>query len=219
MAGTLHVYVKTAYEAECADEGGADRLILTGRDPDLTPEPDTVVKVRRASSVHLRVLLRLRPGYITDGGEMTRLKGLAFAFREAGADGFVFSFLNALSEIDLTACRELAGDDTWGWTFDRAIDAALDQEQAWSELAGLPRVDSVLSAGSAREVEYGLDRLIARAHGPVPVVAAGGLRPDHVPWLARGGVDQYAIPSSPAGAGAIRAWRRLIDDEVGRVRH
>jgi len=217
MTGTLWVRVKSAYEAECAEQGGADRLVLAG-DDGLSPQWKLVADVRRASTVHLRVLLRLREGYGTDGGEMAKLKGLAFACQEAGADGFVCGFLNAMSGIDAGACTELVDGATWPWTFDRAVDAALNQEQAWAELAQLPRLDSVMSAGSARQVEHGLDRLISLAKQGLPVVAAGGLEPEHVPWLARGGVTQFLVDSSSTGAAGVRAWRRLIDAELARGR-
>ena len=215
MAGTLWVRVKSAYDAECAEQGGADRLVLTSFDA-LAPEPKLVASVRQASSVHLRVLLRLREGYTTDGGEMAKLKGLSFACADAGADGFVCGFLNAMSGIDQPACAELVGDATWPWTFDRAIDAVLNQQQAWATLAALPRLDSVMTAGSARQVEHGLDRLIALAGSPLPVVASGDLQPEHVPWLARAGLSNFLIDAPSTGAGGVRAWRRLIDAELGR---
>jgi len=175
-----------------------------------------VASVRQASSVHLRVLLRLQEGYTTNGGEMSKLKGLAFACAEAGADGFVSGFLNAMSGIDLPACAELIGQATWPWSFDRAIDAVLNQDQAWATLETLPRLDSVITAGSARQVEQGLDRLIALAKNRLPVVAAGGLQPEHVPWLARAGVTNFLVDSPPTGAPGVRAWRRLIDAELSR---
>ena len=207
--------MKSAYEAECAEEGGADRIILMGEDG-LSPDPDLVRKVRKATTVHLRVLLRLRGGLATDGGEMTSLKGLASMSLEAGADGFVFGFLNALSGIDQLACTELAGDDTWGWTFDRAIDAVLDQDRAWKDLRSLPRLDSVMTAGSAREVEQGLDHLIAHAHHQPPIIVAGELKPEHIPWLVRAGLTSFFIEDIPVTAEGVRAWRLLIDQEMTR---
>jgi len=216
MTGKLYIRVRTPYEAECAEKGGADRLVLMTGD-NLSPTPEVVDKVRKASTVELRVVLRLREDFGTDGGEMTRLIGLASAARQAGADGFVLGFLNGLSGIDVDACSTLIGDDTWPWTFDRAIDAALDQDRAWQDLAGLPRLDSVMTAGSAREVEQGIDRLIALANAPVPVVAAGGLLPEHVPWLVRGGITHFFVDQSPVEADQVRAWRRLIDLESARL--
>ena len=213
MGGLLHVRVRTAYEAECADQGGADRLVVAS-DDDLSPLPEVVEKVSRASSVHLRVVLRLRHGYVTDGGELTRLQGLAFSYRDAGADGFHFGFLNEMSGIDRVACCELAGDDTWAWTFDRAIDSTLDRDRAWGDVESLPRVDSILTAGSAREVEQGLDRLI-NTHDD-KIIVGGGLLPEHIPWLVRGGLTQFYVDSTPVTADGVRAWRRLIDEEMAR---
>ncbi|MCL2471778.1 MAG: copper homeostasis protein CutC [Propionibacteriaceae bacterium] len=216
MAGVLHVQVKSAYEAECAELGGADRIVVVGAD-DHSPVPLTMEKIRKTTSVHARVMLKLRTDFVTDGGEMTRMKGLAFSYRDAGADGFVFGFLNDLSGIDRLACAELAGDDTWGWTFSRAIDAALDQDRAWEDLAGLPRLDSVMTAGSARQVHYGIDTLIQRRAITPPVIVAGELSPEDIPWLVRGGLRQFYVDQPPITVDAVRAWRRLIDDEVTRV--
>ncbi|MCL2736110.1 MAG: copper homeostasis protein CutC [Propionibacteriaceae bacterium] len=216
MAGFLQVRVKSAYEAECAEAGGADQVLVVGTDG-LSPVPEVVEKVRAASTVHLRVVLRLREERVTDGGEMTRLKGLAFSYHSAGADGFVFGFLNALSGIDQLACAELAGDEEWPWTFDRAIDAALDQDRAWADVRHLPRVDSVMTAGSAREVEQGIDRLIAQPGVGVPVIVSGGLLPEHVPWLVRAGLTRFGVDSTPVTTDSVRAWRRLIDEETRRA--
>ena len=218
MSAILHVQVKTAYEAESAELGGADRLVLVGSDPQLSPEIDVVAKVRRATSLDLRLRLRTRAGYTVDGAEMTRLKGLAFSFLCAGADGFVFGFLNTICGIDRLAFCELAGDATWGWTFDRAVDAALDQTQAWEDLESLPRLDAVMTAGSARQVGHGLDRLITLAATRPPVIAAGGLLPEHIPWLTRAGLRQFYLDQSPITPEAVRAWRRLLDEEAASQR-
>ncbi|MDR0285878.1 MAG: copper homeostasis protein CutC [Propionibacteriaceae bacterium] len=215
MTGVLHVRVRTPYEAECAEQGGADRIVLVP-DSGRSPTPELAAKVRRASTVHLRVLLRLREDYTTDGGELTRLKGLAFSYRDAGADGFVYGFLNAMAGIDKPACAELAAE-AWPWTFDRAIDAVLDQTRAWTELAALPRVDGALTAGSAREVEQGIDRLLNHPDRAW-LIAAGALKPEHVPWLVRGGVTQFYVDQAPVTVDLVRAWRRLTDEEMARVR-
>lgn len=229
MAGLLEVVVLQAADAENAAEGGADRVELVGtmRSGGLSPEPALVADVRRATSVQLRVMLRLREGFGTDGGEATRLKGLISSYLDAGADGIVMGFLNGLSQIDLEVCTELAGDGSWPWTFHRAIDSALDASKAWLDVRTLPGLDQVLTSGSARGLKYGLDELIGRARSSRGianlVMAGGGLTPEHVPWLAQAGIRAFHI-GSPARPGRsykahvdpalVRSWRRLIDTEV-----
>ena len=129
----------------------------------MSPTPQLVADVRRATSIQLRVMVRLRPGFGTDGGEAVRLRGLMAGYADAGADGMVLGFLNGLGEIDTLVATELIGDGTWPWTFHRAVDSCLETDRAWEALRTLPRLDQVLTAGSARDVEHGLGELIARA--------------------------------------------------------
>jgi copper homeostasis protein len=229
MAGLLEVVVLHTADAENAAEGGADRVELVGtmKEGGLSPEPALVATVRRATSVQLRVMLRLRGGFGTDGGETTRLKGLASAYMDAGADGIVMGFLNGLSDVDLEVCGELAGNGGWPWTFHRAIDSALNPVKAWRDVRTLPGLDQVLTSGSARGLRYGLDDLMSRAHSDPSIarliMAGGGLAPEHVPWLAHAGIRGFHIgaPARPQRSykayvdpGLVRSWRRLIDSEV-----
>ncbi|MCL2784768.1 MAG: copper homeostasis protein CutC [Propionibacteriaceae bacterium] len=214
MGGILHIRVRTPYEAQCAEEGGADRLIAMS-DENLSPEPETVSKIRKASSVHLQVLLQLRTSYDTDGAEVTRLKGLASSYLDAGADSFQFGFLNAMAELDRGVCTELAGDQWWNWTLTRAIDHALNQQRAWADIWSLPRLESVMTAGCAREVEQGLDHIIAA--GDERLIVAGDLLTEHIPWLIRGGLRQFYVEPQSMSAPIVRAWRRLIDEETARL--
>jgi copper homeostasis protein len=226
MAGFLEVRVTNPSEAERAATAGADRLIIVGTHDfgDGCPVPDEVASIRQAVTVDIRVLLRLRPDYSTDGGELTRLRGLIWSYLGAGADGFVLGFLNDLGEVDAGVCHALVDEGEWGWSFDRAVDAALDARAAWRALAGLPRLDSVLTAGSARGLSHGLDRVLALAREPrvAPlIVAAGGVTTEDVPWLARAGVRRFHIgdPAEPGDLDGERllTWRRVIDGEVARA--
>ena len=116
------------------------------------------------------------------------------------------------------------------WTFHRAIDASLETALAWRRVRGLPGLDAVLSAGSSRGLDTGHDELIDRAAADPEVarllMAGGGLRGEHVPWLVRAGVRQFQVASSvrPGGswkahvdAGHVRAWRMLLDDASDRA--
>ncbi|MVA76542.1 copper homeostasis protein CutC [Auraticoccus sp. F435] len=227
MSGLLEVLVLHAADARRAVEGGADRLHLVGA-PEVdgpSPPPDVVAEVCRAVDVPVRVTLRLREGFGTDGGEVVRLRGLASAYRDAGAEGIVMGFLNGHGDIDLQVLGALLEDGDWPWTCSRAVDQALDTDRSWRRLLQLPRLDQVLTAGSARGVEEGLDELIARARrepeAAALVMAGGDLHPDHLPWLGRAGVRAFHIDLAARPQGSwkayvdtaqVRSWRILVDD-------
>lgn len=229
MSGLLEVIALLPADAERAEAGGADRIELCGTlDEDgLSPTPQLVDQVRRATSIQLRVMVRLRAGFGTDGGEAVRLRGLMASYADAGADGMVLGFLNGLGDVDVGVVTELVGDGTWPWAFHRAVDACLDADKAWAALRTLPRLDQVLTAGSARDVEHGLSDLLARAKADPwaasVIMAGGGLHPDHVPWLARAGVRAFHIGKAARPGGSfkayvdealVRSWRSLVDAEV-----
>jgi len=231
VTGLLEVITRHPADAERAEAGGADRLEVLGSLDfgGLSPEPALVGQIRRATSLPIRVMLRLREGFGTDGGEVSRLKGLIESYRSVGADGLVLGFLNGHTEVDADVVTEIVGEPDFGWTFHRAVDSCISTDRAWRTLRRLPGLDQVLTAGSARGVEEGLDELIARV-GADPfarqvVMAGGGLRPDHIPWLVRAGVRSFHIGSSARPLGSykayldaelVRTWRTLIDDAVQR---
>lgn len=223
----LEVIALHASDAARAEAGGADRVELLGTmDHDgLSPEPIEVERVRRATSIQIRPIVRLREGFSTDGGEVTRMKGLISSYLDAGADGIVLGFLNAYSQIDVGVVGELLDAVDAPATFHRAIDHTLNRVKAWQALLGFDTIDQVLTAGSARSVEHGLDELItsAQQHAQIArlIMAGGGLRAEHVPWLVRAGVRSFHIGASARPGGSFKAyvdadlvatWRTLIDD-------
>lgn len=229
MTALLEVLALHAADAQRAEEGGADRVQLVGSlvDAGRSPEPALVEKVRDATSLEVRVLLRLRDGFGTDGGEVTRLRGLAASYAAAGADGIVMGFLNGQGDIDAEVLGAILADGDWPWTCHRAVDHALDSDRAWRTLHTLPRLDQVLTAGSARDLEHGLDDLIARARSDARsaalICAGGNLLPEHVPWLVRAGVRSFHLTSAARPLGSWKAyvdaalvgtWRTLIDAET-----
>lgn len=226
MTGLLEVVVLHASDAERAEAGGADRLELTSSLIDgLSPAPALVGQVRRVTSLPIRVVLRLRQGYTTDGAEAARLKGLLSSYLAAGADGVVLGFLNGHTEVDAGVVTELlSSHPEVPWTFHRAVDACISSNRAWRDLRSLPGLDQVLTAGSARSVSDGLDDLVARAtvdwFARTVIMAAGGLLPEHVPWLARAGIRAFQIGAAARPLGTakayvdpdlVRTWRALID--------
>ena len=231
MSGLLEVVVLHAADAERAESGGADRLhLLAGTEEDpRSPEPALVGQVRRSTTLPIRVTVRLRQGFSTDGGELVRLQGLLSAYRQVGADGMVLGFLNAHTEIDVSVVTALVGQADFGWTFDQAVDACISVDRAWRELRRLPGLDAVLTAGSPRGVTEGLDGLVNRARtddfARSVIMAGGGLLAEHVPWLARAGVRAFQVGAVVRPLGStkayvdpdlVRTWRTLIDDAVRR---
>jgi copper homeostasis protein len=225
----LEVVVRHAADAERAAAGGADRLhLLSGSEDDpRSPEPALVRQICRSTTLPVRVTVRLREGFSTDGGELVHLQGLVSAYRQAGADGVVIGFLNAHTEVDGQVVTALVGQADFGWTFDRAVDACISVDRAWRELRRLPGLDAVLTAGSPRGVAEGLDELVNRARtddfARSVIMAGGGLLPEHVPWLARAGIRGYQVGGAVRPLGStkayvdpdlVRTWRTLIDDAV-----
>ena len=229
MSATLEVRVLTPQDAAPAEAGGADRLEVVGAldDGALSPEPRLVAEVRSRSNLHLRPVVRLRPGYSTDGGEIVRLRGLVSSYLDAGADGLVLGFLNGLGEVDAGVIAALLDGFEAPWTFSRAFDSALDTADAWAAVRVLPGLDGVRTAGSARTLERGLDDLVGALREDPElarlVVADGDLHPDQVPWLARAGVRQFHVADQVRPGGSrkayvdeslVRSWRLLLDAEA-----
>jgi copper homeostasis protein len=232
MSGTLEVRVLTSADALAAESGGADRLEVVGSHTDggRSPEPRLVAEIGRRTRLPMRPLLRLREGFGTDGGEAVRLAGLVSAYLDAGAEGVTCGFLNGLGEVDTEVLGAVLGDTPCPWTFHRAVDSCLDADRAWKVLLRLPNLDTIRTAGSARDLEHGLDDLLARARSDEAaasrIMADGNVRPEHVPWLVRAGVrkihiDRQTRPReslrSAVDEGLVRSWRTLLDTEVSRL--
>jgi copper homeostasis protein len=229
----LEVLVLHPRDVEGAHDGGADRILVASdvASGGLSPEPALVSAVCRETDLPVRAMLRLNDSYTTTGGELSRLVGLGEDFLAVGARGLSFGFLDADLNVDVEVCAHLAGALAGTpWTFHRAIDASLETDLAWRQVCGLPGVDAVLSAGSVRGLEAGHDELTDRAaadpHVARLLMAGGGLRGEHVPWLVRAGVGQFHVDSEvrPGGswkahvdAGHVRAWRMLLDDAADRA--
>ena len=232
MAGLLEVLALHEADARRAEEGGADRVVVWGSldDNGHSPTPDLVARVRDMTTLQVRVLLRLRDGFGTDGGEITRLIGLASSYADAGADGMVLGFVNGIGQLDVEVARAITADATWPFTFDDAFDHALSPTKAWDALRDLPRLDQVLTSGSPRGVEAGLDDLLAQAKSDPRIaeliMAGRGLEPEHVPWLVRAGVRAFHVGpqvrekgsfASYVDAGLVDSWRDLIDSTIAHV--
>ncbi|MEU3523671.1 copper homeostasis protein CutC [Streptomyces sp. NPDC038707] len=226
----LEVIALGLEDAVAAQAGGADRLeLVTEMAADgLTPAPATVAAIRAAVDLDLRVMLRIADGFAA--GDLDRLVGLAGELREAGADQFVLGFLTEDGGADVAAVERVVGAlDGCPWTFHRAIDRAADRDALRKQLAGLPGLDTYLTAGAATGVDDGLPTLLAEAArdgGPgyePQIMVGGGLRLDHVPRLREGGIEAFHIGGAarpdgwqgPVSADVVAQWRTALDGDAG----
>jgi copper homeostasis protein len=172
----------------------------------------------------MRAMLRANPGFRTTAPELDRLRRAAEGLAEAGADGFVLGFLDPFGAVDAASVAKIVNalPDDLPWTFHRALDHAADPVAGWAAVRMLG-CDTVLTAGSARGVEAGLDVLVRRAaEGPASarlLMAGGGLRRKHVAVLAAAGVGAFHVGTAvrpegswdaPVDAALVADWRALV---------
>lgn len=225
----LEVIALNAADAAAAEAGGADRLeLVTDMAADgLTPSRETVAAVRAAVDIPVRVMLRAEDGFAA--GDVEALAARARGLRAEGAEEFVLGFLDDAGGPDLAAVGRLlaAVGDGCRWTFHRAIDRAADRDTLRKQLAGLPGLDTYLTAGSAKGVADGLGVLVAEAAAATAgqpgyearIMAGGGLTTSHVPRLRAAGLDAFHVGgavrpegwSGPVSPESVAQWRRLLD--------
>ncbi|WP_301176261.1 copper homeostasis protein CutC [Actinomadura geliboluensis] len=228
----LEVIALTVDDARAAEEGGADRIeVVADMAADgLTPDPDLVAAMRAATALPMRVMLRANAGFRTTGAELDRLRRAAADLAAAGADGFVLGFLDSAGQVDAAATGKLAAVAApLPWTFHRALDHAADPVQAWRAVRHLGGgLDTVLTAGSARGVDAGVDVLVRRAaedpDAAGMIMAGGGLRRKHVAVLAAAGVTAFHVGTAvrpdgawdlPVDPALVREWRSLVSAATG----
>ncbi|MFI0718744.1 copper homeostasis protein CutC [Streptomyces sp. NPDC021224] len=219
-------------DAVAAQTGGADRLeLVTDMAADgLTPSRETFGAIRDAVDIPLRVMLRLTDGFSAGGARrLDELCEAAQGLRAEGAEEFVLGFLDGSGAADLEAVHALVDVlDGCRWTFHRAIDRATDRDAVRLQLAGLPGLDTYLTAGSAKGVGDGMDVLCAEAArsgdpGYEPrLLVGGGLLLEHVPELRAAGLDGFHVGGAVRAGGwsgavdpsAVRTWREALDAPV-----
>lgn len=219
----LEVIALDAADAEAAAAGGADRLeVVSDMASDgLTPSVATVKEIAAATDLPQRVMLRANAGFQTGRDELRRLAEAASELADAGAEGFVFGFLDAEASLDEEAVLELIEATSLPWTFHRAIDNSLDPAEVWSTVNALPRLDAVLTAGAAGGVAAGMDVLLGREPSH-RLLVGGGLKLDHLDRLYDAGVRGFHIGSAarsgwdrPVEAEKVRLWRDRLDTLAG----
>lgn len=227
----LEVIALDAADARLAVEGGADRLeLVSGMEfSGFNPPLEAFSQIRAAVDVPLRVMLRLRDGFLAGGyAGLTALKASARELRARGADQFVLGWLDPAGAVDLAALQEvLEVLDGAPWTFHKAIDAAADRDAVFDAVRPLPGLDTVLTSGGPFPAGQGVEvlraearREAARADG-VGILVGGGLKPADLPALRAAGLTGFHLGSAVRATGdwaghvdpeRVAAWRSALDD-------
>ena len=222
----LEVIAITPEDAVAAAHGGADRLEVVREigAGGLAPELDQFQRIRDAVDLPLRVMLRTNAGFRISPRELASLTTNTEDLRRAGADQFVFGFLDDSDELDLVALSAtLEATGPCAWTLHHAFDYAARPEHAWDLASGLPGLDCVLTGGVRGDLNLGLATVCERARwqtSGVRWLAGGGLVPAFVAPLREAGIGMFHIGRSaragnswdqPASADAVRQWRQRLD--------
>ncbi len=222
----LEVIVITSEDAIQAERGGADRLEVVReiRTGGLTPEIEQFRRIREATQLPLRVMLRNNEGFRATPLEVESLSASAGQLRRDGAEAFVFGFLDAYGALDRRPLERLIVDTApCPWTLHHAFDHTVDHRAAWNAVEQMPDIDTVLSGGIQGNLRLGLPTLFERASwqtSNLRWLAGGGLILDYVRPLLAAGIDAFHIGRAarpahdwdqPVKAETVRQWRDELD--------
>ncbi len=226
----LEVIAIDAQDARAAVEGGADRLELVSamEFSGFNPSLEAFTAIRAAVDVPLRVMIRLRDGFLTGGpAALGALATSARQLREAGASEFVLGWLDADGAVDMPALvAVLEALDGAPWTFHKAIDNAADRDAVFAAIRRLPGLDTVLTSGGPFPAARGAAVLAAEAAREaadprgLSLLVGGGLKLDDVAGLRAAGLSGFHIGTAARVSGdwagavdpeRVAAWRAALD--------
>jgi copper homeostasis protein len=229
--GLLEIIALDARDARAAVDGGADRIeLVSGMEfAGFCPALETVELVRAAVDVPLRVMLRLREDFSIGGAQgAAEIAAAGRRLREAGADQFVFGWLDGQGAVDLAAIEKVR--EAWHglpFTFHKAMDHVADRDAAYAAIRQLPGLDTVLTSGGPFPAGRGVE--VLRAEGAreaalgdqgLAILVGGGLQLDDVPKLKAAGLRDFHVGSAVRGGGdwdghvdaeLVARWRDVVD--------
>ena len=187
----LEVCIASLDDAFFAIHGGAHRLELNVALElgGLTPSHALFLAVRQAVQVPIIAMVRPRPdGFCYSENDLKVMLSDARFFREAGADGIAFGFLNEDGSINVARCRSMVQAIGSGEAvFHRAFDVTPDPHQALEQLIDLG-ITRVMTSGQQGKAVDGLPliaKLVEQAAGRIQVLPASGIRPHNVKQIIR----------------------------------
>ena len=203
----LEICVASVADAEIAQAAGADRIELNTalQSGGLTPSLGLVKTVLKHVSIPVIAMVRPRPsGFCYSDREFETMCCDVQLLMQAGVAGIAFGVLTDQGDIDVPRSQrivELVGSD--GQTvFHRAFDIVRDQPTALRHLIDCG-VSRVMTSGSASRAWDGraqirnLQQIIEQQNTTMQILAAGGVRSDHVVSL----IEETGISQIHAGLG------------------
>ena len=154
----------------------------------ITPQTDTLLKLKKESNVPVYVMIRPRGGdFNYNEKEFEMMKSHLLQLKEVGADGFVFGILTEDQKVDLSKNEiliNLAGE--LPCTFHRAFDRIADKEEALEQIIKLG-FKTILTSGGQHPVMEGISQLKLieeQANGRITILVGGGVRSSNAAILA-----------------------------------
>lgn len=210
----LEVCVDSVESAVAAAKGGADRIELCSALSlgGLTPGIELYRKIREMTDIRIHVMIRPREGdFCYSEIEFEIMHQEIRAFRELGAEGFVFGILNADGRLDRERMKRLL-DAVQGRpvTLHRAFDVCSDMEDALDAAEELG-IKTILSSGQAQTAVQGIQVLKElAAKSVVPIMAGGGICAENIPRIMREtGITDFHMSGKKWVDGAMRFRRQI----------
>lgn len=189
----LEIPVFTVEAALQAASFGAHRLELCSgfSEGGLTPGAGALKFIKSRVTIPVFVMIRPRGGdFVYTPEELTVMQEEIRILKSLGADGFVFGVLTKDGNIDHERCRKLVESaEGLPCTFHRAFDFTTDLFQALDDIieCGFQRI---LTSGGKNSVGEGLktiQQLLEKGADRMIVMPGGGMKPEWVQPLAKGG--------------------------------
>lgn len=146
----LEIIAQTLNDSIQSQTGGADRIELVSAliDGGLTPSIGLIQEVTNTVNIPVRVMLRPHGrSFVYDAYDQQVLLQDLQAIRQTNAEGIVFGALTTEGLIDTLLLEQIIQHKgLLKLTFHRAVDAALDYNQAMQTLLKYP-IDTILTSG------------------------------------------------------------------------
>ncbi|KAK7110217.1 copper homeostasis protein cutC homolog [Littorina saxatilis] len=193
----MEVCVESVTSAVNAEKGGANRLELCSNllEGGTTPSIGLLTVVKSRVQIPIMVMIRPRGGdFLYTDAEIEVMKTDLKLLKQAGADGFVFGFLDIDGCIDVEKCKdfkELASP--LPVTFSRAVDMSSNIFSSLHTLIEL-KIERVLTSGGSATALDGapiIEKMVKESRGLITVIPGGGINEDNLERILALGVREF----------------------------